>query len=102
MSLAASHRVAFLGALVSLLLAGAAHAGVAKSRAKAPPNPKEQKAWINGKGMCVFPFAAEELPDNADAFADAMTRGYRKAIKLPDDSSVVTTEGGAYHKVDSL
>ena len=27
-----------------------------------PTKPKEPKAWINGKGMCVFPFAAEDFP----------------------------------------
>lgn len=91
--------VAALGAL--LLLTSRAQAAAAKPRAKVE-KPKEQKAWINGKGMCVFPFAAEDLPDNADDFAAAMSRGYRKAIKLPDDSSVVTAEGGVYPKVDSL
>jgi hypothetical protein len=88
--------------LLSLLLAGGAHALAAKPHAKAS-KPKEEKAWINGKGMCVFPFAADGLPDNADDFAAAMERGYRKALKLPDDSSIVTAEGGAsYPKVESL
>jgi hypothetical protein len=98
------HGVAVVAALGSLLFltASAAHAADAvKPHAKAD-KPKEPKAWINGKGRCVFPFAADGLPDNVDDFAAAMSRGYRKAIKLPDDSSVVTAEGGVYPKVDSL
>jgi hypothetical protein len=65
--------------------------------------PKEEKAWINGKGMCVFPFASDELPDTADGFATAMEEGYRKALKLPDtDDPVVAATGGKYPLVDSL
>jgi hypothetical protein len=64
--------------------------------------PPEEKAWINGKGMCVFPFADDRLPDTADDFAAAMERGYRKALKLPDDAKVVTTAGGTYPIVESL
>jgi hypothetical protein len=93
--------VAALGSLLLLLTSATQAATAARPHAKAE-KPKEPKAWVNGKGMCVFPFAAEDLPDNAGDFAAAMSRGYRKAIKLPDDSSVVTAEGGVYPKVDSL
>jgi hypothetical protein len=64
--------------------------------------PEEPKAWINGKGMCVFPFAANRLPDTADDFSAAMARGYRLALKLPNESPVVVATGGTYPIVDSL
>jgi hypothetical protein len=106
---AISHRrvavLAALSAALALSLMSVPSALAAKPTVKPPAKPdkpNEQKAWINGKGMCVFPFAAERLPDNADDFAAAMSRGYRKALKLPDDSSVVIAEGGVYPKVDSL
>lgn len=64
--------------------------------------PKEEKAWINGKGMCVFPFAANRLPDTAGDFAAAMERGYRRALKLPGNAPVVVAAGGAYPLIDTL
>jgi hypothetical protein len=102
-SAASRHRVAAIAALGSLLLLTTSTAQVLAAKPSAKPQkPKEPKAWINGKGMCVFPFAAEDLPDNAGDFAAAMSRGYRKALKLPEDSSVVVAEGGVYPKVDTL
>jgi hypothetical protein len=63
--------------------------------------PEEPKAWI--KGTCVFPFAADRVPDTADDFAAAMARGYRRALELPDDSApVVVASGGRFPFVDSL
>lgn len=63
---------------------------------------KERDAWVDGKGMCVFPFAADRLPDTADAFAAAMERGYRRSLKLPADAEVVRTTGDAYPFVDTV
>jgi hypothetical protein len=95
-----------LPALIAILVVAwlpcdPAHA--ARPRKNPFEKPKEEKAWINGKGMCVFPFADERLPDTADDFAAAMERGYRRALKLPDeDAKVVTAAGGTYPIVDSL
>lgn len=96
------HGVAVIAALIALLSTTIVPNALAAKPSAKTDKPKEPKAWINGKGMCVFPFAAKALPDNADDFAAAMSRGYRSAIKLPDDSSVVIAEGGAYPKVESL
>jgi hypothetical protein len=93
----------FVVTLVSLLvLALAAPEVSARPKRARFKRPKEQKAWIDGKGMCVFPFAADKLPDNSDDFAAAMERGYRRALKLPADGQVVVAEGGTYPLVDSL
>lgn len=65
--------------------------------------PRERKAWVDGKGMCVFPFAADRRPGTADAFADAMARGYRRSLKLPADAKIVETTGGdTYPLVDAI
>jgi hypothetical protein len=74
-----SHRLLALTCCIVALLAQSL---AAKPRERSS-RPKEQKAWVNGRGMCVFPFAADELPDNAEDFAGAMERGYRRALKLP-------------------
>jgi hypothetical protein len=92
--------VVALAALLALALS--APDSYAKPHRARLKRPKEQKAWIDGKGMCVFPFAADKLPDNSDDFAAAMERGYRRALKLPEDGHVVVAEGGAYPLVDSL
>jgi hypothetical protein len=96
-----SYRVVVVVALVALLILPCDPASAKPNRPKVK-RPKEEKAWINGKGMCVFPFAADELPGTADDFAEAMARGYRKALKLPDETPVVVAEGGRYPAVDSL
>ena len=64
--------------------------------------PKEREAWIDGKGMCVFPFADERLPRTADAFAASMDRGYRRSLTLPEDHAIVETAGGTYPIVDRI
>lgn len=88
--------------LAALALAPARSFASIKRRPK-PRRVKEEKAWINGKGMWVFPFAADKLPDTADDFAAAMERGYRKALELPDFATgIVVARGGTYPSVDSL
>jgi hypothetical protein len=64
--------------------------------------PKERKAWIDGKGMCVFPFAADRRPDTAEAFEAAMDRGYRRSLTLPKEHAIVRTSGGTYPIVDAI
>jgi hypothetical protein len=83
-------------------LAHAAQAGKPRNPGAKPSD--EQKAWINARGMCVFPFAAEKLPDNSDDFTAAMERGYRKSLKLSQDGDekIVVAEGGSYPNVKSL
>lgn len=88
---------------VACLFAGSS-AAVAKPREGAAKAPDEPKAWINARGMCVFPFASEKLPDNSDDFAAAIERGYRKVLKLSqdEDEKIVVAEGGSYPSVQSL
>lgn len=77
----------------------------ATTHARAPirsEKAKELKAWVNARSICVFPFAAKELPPTSDAFASAMAQGYRNAIKLPQDNQIVVASGGQYPSVDSL
>lgn len=64
--------------------------------------PKERKAWIDGKGMCVFPFDADRRPKTAEAFAAAMDQGYRRSLALPEDHPIVQTSGGTYPDVESI
>ena len=100
----------FAGSLAVLLhpSAALAHARRKQQRGAAPAQrrrfgkAKEREAWVDGKGMCVFPFAADRLPDTADAFAAAMERGYRRSLKLPADTEVVRTTGDAYPFVESM
>ena len=63
---------------------------------------KDEEAWLDGKGMCVFPFAAERLPETAGGFATAMEQGYRRSLRLPRDAPVVETSGGTYPVVDAI
>jgi hypothetical protein len=98
-----SHRITLVIALSYVL---APHCFGVSAKPHRPPKferSKEEKAWINGKGMCVFPFAADELPDTADDFAAAMARGYRRSLKLPhEDAPIVVAAGGTYPAVESL
>jgi hypothetical protein len=92
-------------AIIVVALGVVAHAADVSARPAKPAKPKppaEEKAWIDGKGLCLFPFAADRLPDNSGDFAAAMELGYRKALKLPDDANIVVAEGGTYPNVDSL
>lgn len=95
---------ALLGA-VALLPRGASARPRRRRRVRQRPRfgpPVERKAWIDGKSMCVFPFAADRRPRTAEAFAAAMDRGYRRSLTLPEDRAIVRTSGGTYPIVESI
>ena len=95
---------ALLGAAVASL-PGVSSARSGRRRRQGQPRfspPKERKAWIDGKGMCVFPFAADRRPATAEGFAAAMDRGYRRSLTLPDDKAIVETSGGTYPLVERI
>ena len=54
------------------------------------------------KGLCILPLGGGHVPATREELADALTRGYDRALHLPDLDKVVAIDGNRYPKLDSL
>ncbi len=85
--------VAFLWAGLLIGLNGAA-------RFKKPQ--RTDAAWYNARGICVFRFGADELPNTAAEFTSALMEGWRRSVVLPGHGDQMVQVRGNYPSIDSL
>src|SRR4051812_28272222 len=56
------------------------------------PN-RPDRAWMNAKGMCVFPLAGDEIPRTGGQLADSLLGGWRDVFAFPDSGRVLDLSG---------
>jgi hypothetical protein len=63
---------------------------------------RPDRAWMNAKGMCVFPLAGDEIPRTGGQLAESLLGGWRDIFSFPDRSHVVELTGGRYPAIDTV
>src|SRR5437764_6496489 len=63
---------------------------------------RPDRAWMNAKGMCVFPLAGDEIPRTGGQLAESLLGGWRDIFSFPDRSHVVELTGGRYPAIDTM
>src|SRR4051794_34839760 len=58
------------------------------------PGNRPDRAWMNAKGMCVFPLAGDEIPRTGGQLADSLLGGGRGIFALPRPRRGVELAGG--------
>jgi hypothetical protein len=93
----AGRQIAILpGTILPVLCAMAAVA------ASASGDQKESKAWIDARGVCIFPLSGRNLPRTRDELGTSLSHAWDKTMQVPDSSKVVQMEGEGYPSLQSL
>lgn len=62
----------------------------------------KSKAWFDARSVCIFPLSPGALPRSRQELDDSLTRGWDKAMKVPDSSKLVEIQGEKYPALDSI
>jgi hypothetical protein len=60
------------------------------------------KAWFDARSVCIFPLRDGRLPRSRDELDESLTRGWDKAMQVPDASKLVQIQGEGYPALESL
>ena len=62
----------------------------------------EEKAWFEAKSICLFRLGDGQMPRTPQELSDALLRGWRQSLILPDADNAVAIDGASYPSLNSL